>query len=106
MDFISEIVELNENNVNELINTKLKNNEDPLKIMDDVREAMKIIGDKFDKKEYFIPELIMSGEILKQIFDAIGPKLKELQSSTANKGNRMPVYYRARAYTLLSSIRI
>ncbi len=54
--------------------------------MDDVRKAMKIIGDKFSSKEYFLPELIMSGEILKQIFDAIGPKLKELQSSTEKRG--------------------
>jgi len=86
MDFISEIVELNENNVNELIKTKLQNNEDPLKIMDDVKEAMKIIGDKFSNKEYFLPELIMSGEILRQIFEELGPKLKESQTSVEKKG--------------------
>lgn len=86
MDFITEIVELNENNINELVKTRLQNNEDPLRIMDDVKEAMKIIGDKFSKKEYFLPELIMSGEILKQIFEELGPKLKELQISGEKKG--------------------
>lgn len=86
MDFITEIVELNENNVEELLKTKLQNNDDPLKIMDEVREAMKIIGDKFSNKEYFLPELIMSGEILTQIFEMLGPKLKEMQSSTGKKG--------------------
>ena len=79
MDFITEIVELNENKVNELVKSRLLNNDDPLKIMDDVKEAMKIIGDKFSKKEYFLPELIMSGEILRQIFEELGPKLKESQ---------------------------
>ena len=54
--------------------------------MDDVREAMKIIGDKFGNKEYFLPELIMSGEILAQIFEALGPKLKEAQKGGENKG--------------------
>ena len=49
--------------------------------MDDVKEAMKAIGDKFSNKEYFLPELIMSGEILRQIFEEIGPKLKEKQTS-------------------------
>ncbi len=59
MDFVNEIVELNEKNINDIINTKLQNNEDPLKIMDDIREAMKIIGDKYSSKEYFLPELII-----------------------------------------------
>jgi 5-methyltetrahydrofolate--homocysteine methyltransferase len=86
MDFISEIVELNENEVNEMVKERLQNNEDPLKIMDDVKKAMKIIGDKFSNKEYFLPELIMSGEIVKQIFEELDPKLKETQTSGENKG--------------------
>lgn len=86
MDFINEIVELNEDNVNELVKIRLQNNEDPLKIMDDVKEAMKIIGDKFSNKEYFLPELIMSGEILRQIFEELGPKLKETHTSVEKKG--------------------
>jgi len=86
MDFINEIVELNEKNVEELVKKRISKNEDPLKIMDDVKKAMKIIGDKFGNKEYFLPELIMSGEILRQIFDELGPKMKEAQSSEEKKG--------------------
>ena len=86
MDFISEIVELNENKVNEMVKERLQNNENPLNIMNDVKKAMKIIGDKFGNKEYFLPELIMSGEILRQIFDELGPKMKEAQSSEKKKG--------------------
>jgi len=86
MGFINEIVELNENKVHEMVKKRLTNNEDPLKIMDDVRKAMKIIGDKFSNKEYFLPELIMSGEILTQIFETIGPKLKEAQKGGVRKG--------------------
>ena len=86
MDFINEIVELNEKNVEELVKERISKNDDPLKIMDDVKKAMKIIGDKFSNKEYFLPELIMSGEILRQIFDELGPKMKEAQSSEEKKG--------------------
>ena len=86
MDFVNEIVELNENNVNELVKKRLENNEDPLKIMDDVKKAMKIIGDKFSNKEYFLPELIMSGEILRQIIEALGPKLRDAQGSEKKGG--------------------
>jgi len=86
MDFIDEIVELNENKVNEMVNERIQNNENPLNIMNDVREAMKIIGDKFSNKEYFLPELIMSGEILRQIFESLGPQLKESQAGGEKKG--------------------
>ena len=86
MDFITEIVELNENKVDEMVKERLQKNENPLNIMNDVREAMKIIGDKFASKEYFLPELIMSGEILTQIFETLGPKLKEAQKGGEKKG--------------------
>lgn len=86
MDFITEIVELNEDSVKELLKKRLESNEDPLKIMDDVKGAMKIIGEKFSNKEYFLPELIMSGEILRDIFEFLGPKLKESQITEEKKG--------------------
>lgn len=86
IDFVNEIVELNENKVSELVKERLQKNENPLNIMNDVREAMKIIGDKFSNKEYFLPELIMSGEILTEIFELLGPKLKESQKGGEKKG--------------------
>lgn len=85
-DFIDEIIELNENRVIELLKGRLQNNNDPLEIMDDVKKAMKIIGDRFSKKEYFLPELIMSGEILRQVFEELGPKLKGAQNTLKKKG--------------------
>ena len=86
MDFVTESVELNEDSVKEVLKNRLETNEDPLKIMDDVKGAMKIIGEKFSNKEYFLPELIMSGEILRDVFEVIGPKLKESQITEKKKG--------------------
>ncbi len=76
-EFISEVVELNEDKVKEMIRTKIENKEDPLKIMGEVKTAMKQIGVKFEQKVYFLPDLILSGEILRDIFEQLGPKLKE-----------------------------
>ena len=47
----------------------LDGNEDPMKILDACREAMVIVGERFEKGEYFLPELMLSGEMLKQIAD-------------------------------------
>lgn len=84
-NFIDEIIELNEENVIELLKEKLASNESPLAIMNDIKVAMKEIGRRFEQKEYFLPDLIMSGEILRQIFEEIGPKLKDLQITESKK---------------------
>ncbi|MBN2157188.1 MAG: cobalamin-dependent protein [Candidatus Lokiarchaeota archaeon] len=85
MGFIDELVDLNEDVVHELLKKRLDSDEDPLAILTDVKTAMKIIGDKFSEREYFLPELIMSGEILKEIFELLQPKLKE-GAATESKG--------------------
>lgn len=85
-EFTKKIVELEEAAVEALLNKKMESKEDPLKIMDEVRDAMKQIGDKFQNKEYFLPDLIMSGEILRSVFEKISPLLKEQQKSDVKKG--------------------
>jgi methanogenic corrinoid protein MtbC1 len=70
------IVSLDEKEAVELARKKVEAGEDPLKILDQVRTAMAKVGEKFEKKEFFLPDLIMSGEILKQITEIVKPKLK------------------------------
>ena len=84
-NFINEIVELNELKVIELLEERVANNEDPNEIMDEVKVAMKKIGKRFENKEYFLPDLIMSGEITRQIFEILAPKLKVSQPANEQK---------------------
>lgn len=51
--------------------------EDPHKIFASCRTAMEIVGSRFEKGEYFLPELMMSGEILSQISELLKPLMKE-----------------------------
>jgi methanogenic corrinoid protein MtbC1 len=75
-DLINLIVDLYEKEAIELVQKKIEAGEDPLKILDQVRVAMAKVGEKFEIKEYFLPDLIMSGEILRQITEILEPKLK------------------------------
>ncbi len=86
MDLIQEIVELNDIKAKEIIEEKLSKNEDPLSIMNDIKIAMKKIGDKFQNKEYFLPDLIMSGEILSEAFKILAPHLKKGTNLEEKKG--------------------
>lgn len=71
------IVNLKEEEAVGLVKKRINKGEDPLKILDDVQKAMDIVGNKFEEKEFFLPDLIMSGEILTQITEILEPKLKE-----------------------------
>lgn len=75
-DLVSLIVSLDEKNAVDLVRVMVNAGKDPLKILDQVRIAMAKVGDKFGKKEFFLPDLIMSGEILRQIAEILEPKLK------------------------------
>ncbi len=75
-DLVDLIVNLNEKEAVEIVQRKVKAGEAPLKILDQARTAMAIVGKRFENKEFLLPELIMSGEILRQITEIIKPKLK------------------------------
>jgi trimethylamine corrinoid protein len=54
---------------------RIAKKDDPLKILEDSRSGMEIVGKRFASGEYFIPDLIYSGEILRQISEIVKPLL-------------------------------
>jgi len=45
----------------------LEQRKDPLRVLELCREAMDIVGKRFEEGEYFLPELVLAGEMLEQI---------------------------------------
>ena len=58
---------LKEKETLDLVKQNLEDGVDPMEILADAREGMKIVGDNFSKGTYFITELVFSGEILKKV---------------------------------------
>lgn len=76
MSKISEnIVELNEDEVLNEVEIRLKQGEDPMKIIDECKQGLTTVGEKYKEKEFFLAELILSGEIFKSAMDLINPYL-------------------------------
>ena len=48
---------------------------DPMDLLGDAKEAMNIVGQRFASDEYFIPDLVFSGEILKGIVQMLEPHI-------------------------------
>jgi trimethylamine corrinoid protein len=58
---------------------------DPMEILHDARSAMEVVGKRFEAAEYFIPDLMMAGEILAGISGIVKPLLQKGETS-AKKG--------------------
>lgn len=76
-DLVSLLSELKEKDALETVQSRLNKGDHPLKILDDARRGMEIVGERFAAGEYFIPDLIYSGEILKGVTDIVKPKLSK-----------------------------
>ena len=64
----------------------IEKGEDPLKIFGSCREAIDKVGKRFEKGEFFLPELMMAGEMLRQISEMLKPLLKEDAKSGGDAG--------------------
>jgi methanogenic corrinoid protein MtbC1 len=74
-DLVEALAELREDEALEIVQARLDAGADPLAIFDDARKAMEIVGERFASQEYFIPELVYAGEILKEISALVKPHL-------------------------------
>ena len=59
----------------------------PLKILESCSRAMEIVGQRFEKGVYFLPHLMMAGEMLKQISVMIKPLVEEQKNES--KGDKV-----------------
>jgi 5-methyltetrahydrofolate--homocysteine methyltransferase len=72
---VNLMAELKENEAVALVKEMIQGGADPVGILDDARSAMELVGKRFEKCEYFIPDLMMAGEILKGISEIVRPLL-------------------------------
>jgi methanogenic corrinoid protein MtbC1 len=80
-DLVKALADLEEQEVIKIVEDRLKAKGDPLKILEDARKGMEIVGQRFASSEYFIPDLVYSGEILKSVTELVKPKLTGVAES-------------------------
>jgi 5-methyltetrahydrofolate--homocysteine methyltransferase len=75
---VSAIADMREEEALKLVRKMVADGTAPITILDAAREAMGIVGERYEKGTYFLPELIMAGEMLTQITEVIKPELAKL----------------------------
>ena len=78
---VDAIVNMKEDEAVSITNELIEGGEDPVKILAACREAVGVVGKRFEEGTYFLPELIMAGEMLSEISKIVKPKLQGAEES-------------------------
>jgi methanogenic corrinoid protein MtbC1 len=70
------VAELKEEEALSLVEARLAAGEDPKVLLDEGSRALDVVGRRFDRGEYFIPDLIFGGEIMAAIAARLKPHLQ------------------------------
>jgi methanogenic corrinoid protein MtbC1 len=74
-ELVNLVVDMQEDEAVKLAEKLLNEGADPLGLLDDCRTALGIIGERFASGECFVPELILAGEMLRQIGAMVKPRI-------------------------------
>lgn len=68
--------DLEEERALSLVRERLQAGDDPLSLVADCRAGMSIVGERYEKGEYFLSDLVMSAEVFRNAMALIEPHLK------------------------------
>jgi methanogenic corrinoid protein MtbC1 len=83
---VEAMANMKEDEALRIVDQMLAKGEDPAKILDLSSEAMQVVGKRYQDGTYFLPELIMSGEMVRKIGEILKPKLAARQGQTKKLG--------------------
>jgi 5-methyltetrahydrofolate--homocysteine methyltransferase len=76
-ELVEAIVGMKEKDALRIVEEMLERGEDPQGILDLGQEAMQVVGERFEEGSFFLPELMLSGEMLRRIAELLKPKMAE-----------------------------
>ena len=76
-DLASVLGDLKKQETIEFTQEWLASGEDPMALLNNARRGIEIVGQRYASGEYFLPDLVYSGEILRQVTEMVTPKLNE-----------------------------
>ena len=88
---IDALADMREDEALALARTMLDRGDNPVRVLELCREAMDIVGKRFEKQEYFLPELVLAGEMLETIGAIAKPLIVTSAGGEAKKLGRVLV---------------
>jgi methylmalonyl-CoA mutase cobalamin-binding domain/chain len=85
-ELVNAMAELDRTKVLEIVEEEIEKKTNPLEIIDGLSKGVEIVGEFFEKKEYFLAELITSGDIFENAFQKLKPILEKSDTILQSKG--------------------
>ncbi|MCP3891475.1 MAG: hypothetical protein GY702_21805, partial [Desulfobulbaceae bacterium] len=76
-DLATGFVELKKDEVIETIDTRIKQGDDVIELLEDARLAMTVVGDQFQEGTLFLAEMMLAAEIFKEVISILQPLLEK-----------------------------
>ncbi len=86
---VDAIVEMREDDALSIARAQLDGGTPPLEVLEDCRLAMTQVGQQFEAGEYFVPELILAGEMLREISALVKPYLAGTAADEGTKSGKI-----------------
>jgi trimethylamine corrinoid protein len=81
------IAELDEAATLKTVTEALAAGQSPLSIADEAAAGLQVVGQRFEKQEYFLSELIIGAEIFREAMELVQPHLTAVQTSGRQLGD-------------------
>lgn len=72
---VDALANMQEDEALKLTQEYLDHGTDPRQVLEFARQAMDVVGERYAKGEYFLPELVLAGEMLTKVSAIVKPKL-------------------------------
>jgi len=82
---VEALVEFNEDSIMEGVENRLDKDEDPMRLIGDLQEGMRIVGERYSSGDYFLSELIMSADLFTRAMKLIEPRIEGRVQETLGK---------------------
>lgn len=74
---INLLADLEEDEVLRIVRQRVAAGDDPLQIIEDCNEGMRLVGQRYERGEFYVSGLIMSGEIFREVVEYVQPMLEQ-----------------------------
>lgn len=82
--FITRLADLDETYILKTVQHLLDEGEDPLDIIKACEQAMGLVGERYEKRDYYLSGLIMAGEIFREVMTIVQPSMEKCLSGSAS----------------------
>ncbi len=79
------IVELEVDDIADAVKEALEEGKDPFEILNALTKGMDEVGRRYEAKEYYLTELVLAGETMKEAFNVLKPALAAADKSEEKK---------------------